>query len=866
MELEDLQSKRGKKGRFHAKSYHIDLSSNNQSKEVVFKVASDLKGNKSGSSSVKNSKSLKQCIDYITRNAEKFEEDFIRPVDEMGNELSHEETEEVKKDWGEEFENEKRKNARLATHFVLSVDEKPTDKNIQRFNDAKNDFLRERFGDDGFRCISVTHTDNGKIHAHIVVNNYNKITKKKLRMDKNWFLESRIMAKEKLNEHGFNYKATLKQDRKKQVDINKEGESKQEVKGSVLVAHGEAPYEFQEDNKESYFVTLDNGSTIWGVRLEDAISESGAKIGDKISIAQAGAESVEVENEEGVKISSLRNEWHIEVIESNQPSKEPAKDWFEARLRKAARNNEHYQKLLEWKQLIDVARESYHDSKELREARAQLSSIDNFSKGRVNEAAFLKVLRNSDITSEKVDEVRSSTKKRSEQNEKRLNRQVYSAAYELVKTEVAIELSKDLSHEDKQEMLKAVDQRKKDIDPFNKINFNGLKHKVTSEINYSRDLQKHLKEVHKLSKSKEPTEKAVLRTFRQTQSARDLSKPEKEIFDRELSKTLVEVDKKGVPAFSLHRKWQQQQTISEHIKALPDRFDNLGNKQSQKLINALSEQIDKNATSKRDEIRLSKSLEATQLRLDTKTQSDRGSVAKDVSRQLYSLKTLDSKKDKGRNDLYARQLFAMTKTHLSLKARLSELPNHDQQSLSDKVAKLEVELIKRGADLERTRLKQTVTLQINDRHQRAKETLKMEHIPAKELMKAIDDVNNSKAIIKESDLTVTKQRETNSSLNVTRDKAIEVKAQRLAQLERNLSKLEQLSKQARSLSSSTGLSPTQKIQNRNQLNNMSKLFDKTALEVKKDLPLVGGQRRQLEVTRQITNLQQQFTQGRTRSR
>ncbi|EJE8675703.1 helix-turn-helix domain-containing protein [Vibrio parahaemolyticus] len=103
--------------------------------------------------------------------------------------------------------------------------------------------------------------------------------------------------------------------------------TKEEVKEEpvTLVAHGQAPYQHKEGNSQSYFVELSNGETMWGVKLKDAMEESGAQIGDEVSVSKVGAKDVEVqvqkEDAQGNKlppetIETKRNDWVVEVQRS----------------------------------------------------------------------------------------------------------------------------------------------------------------------------------------------------------------------------------------------------------------------------------------------------------------------------------------------------------------------------------------------------------------------------------------------------------------------------------------------------------------------------------------------------------------------
>ena len=78
-----------------------------------------------------------------------------------------------------------------------------------------------------------------------------------------------------------------------------------------LVEHGVAPYENDPENRDSYFVTLENDKgkrhTIWGVDLERAITTSGAQLGQRIGLEHGGSETVRLPSGASV----LRHTWHV---------------------------------------------------------------------------------------------------------------------------------------------------------------------------------------------------------------------------------------------------------------------------------------------------------------------------------------------------------------------------------------------------------------------------------------------------------------------------------------------------------------------------------------------------------------------------
>ncbi|MEQ1530938.1 MAG: hypothetical protein ABL925_16605, partial [Methylococcales bacterium] len=79
----------------------------------------------------------------------------------------------------------------------------------------------------------------------------------------------------------------------------------------------------------SYFVTTKDSqgkqTTTWGVDLERAMDESGAKIGDKITLTNEGRKAVTIEvpvkNDQGKVIGhepkeTHRNQWNVEMAET----------------------------------------------------------------------------------------------------------------------------------------------------------------------------------------------------------------------------------------------------------------------------------------------------------------------------------------------------------------------------------------------------------------------------------------------------------------------------------------------------------------------------------------------------------------------
>lgn len=97
-----------------------------------------------------------------------------------------------------------------------------------------------------------------------------------------------------------------------------------------LIEHGRAPFEFNEDNKSSYYLkvaTPRGEQTYWGVDFPRALEESGAQVGQEVTIKNLGKQAVTVE--EPVRdadgkiigqqmVDTHRNKWEVTPLENEQ--------------------------------------------------------------------------------------------------------------------------------------------------------------------------------------------------------------------------------------------------------------------------------------------------------------------------------------------------------------------------------------------------------------------------------------------------------------------------------------------------------------------------------------------------------------------
>ncbi len=155
---------------------------------------------------------------------------------------------------------------------------------------------------------------------------------------------------------------------------------------AVIVDHGPAPYQFNDDEGMNYFIKTErNGreKVTWGVDLERAIDEGMARVGDAVTIQNLGRKAVTIDrpvkDEHGVvidteRVQTHRNAWKVELsdpqvrAEREQEARlENAKEIGRAAVEQRVRGAENQQRVI---RKID---------ERLEESRDRIPSIDQQS-------------------------------------------------------------------------------------------------------------------------------------------------------------------------------------------------------------------------------------------------------------------------------------------------------------------------------------------------------------------------------------------------------------------------------------------------------------------------------------------------------
>lgn len=187
--------------RISSPSYQRELASGKP--ECVLKVASFARG-----------ASVKKLLGYISRVGQEAE---MEVIDNFG--LHHQGKDAVQKiydSWKGDFERKCKGSNRIprhGTHIILSAITDGSKAEERKVAFAAQDFVDRTFNQEGYEYVYALHNDTEHPHVHIVVKNYNKLTKKKLSLTKAKTFEIRQAWAETLTQNGLEANATLRRDR-----------------------------------------------------------------------------------------------------------------------------------------------------------------------------------------------------------------------------------------------------------------------------------------------------------------------------------------------------------------------------------------------------------------------------------------------------------------------------------------------------------------------------------------------------------------------------------------------------------------------------------------------------------------------------
>lgn len=260
----------------------------------------------------KSGKSVAAHFDYVSRNGK------VAVFDSMDNEIG-DETETQKKTLNRiaksiaDLDKKEMKNKRLTCNLILSM---PPATDRAGFADGVRDFISEEFKNHDYTY--AFHDDTDCYHAHICVPMLG-MDGKRLNPRKEDLARWRDEFSQSLNRNGISAFAMPA------IAQNKATKHESLYKYSKLVEHGKAPYDFNEENKGSYYVKLEDksgkGKILWSNGLKEAINKADIKVGDIVNFSVGESEEISVRDKDGAWVAAERHRW----VGEKQPEKKESK-------------------------------------------------------------------------------------------------------------------------------------------------------------------------------------------------------------------------------------------------------------------------------------------------------------------------------------------------------------------------------------------------------------------------------------------------------------------------------------------------------------------------------------------------------------
>ncbi|PML45586.1 hypothetical protein BCT75_04175 [Vibrio lentus] len=765
--------------------------------ELVQKVVSNIKGNKSDNS-----------IDYITRNNkhEHEVEEFISPEDEMGNKLSRDDLEALKKEWRDEFSEDNKIKTRNMTHIVLSVDVEDSQENRNKLQNAAREYLAERFAEEGFRYVFVQHNDTDKPHVHVMVNNNNLETNKKLRISVDWHYESRLMFKEHLKNNGINQEATFKKERQMMKE------------------------------KERSFEKLDQEVTHWFDAKLKQVSQNDKHLEHlkrqfsivqelKKEMQQSERFSTQKQLELSERVKTLRGDIVLHDrftsrTEANKAVHSMIKEIDPPRqtLLKAVERNDQKNEQAQTSNEKKYQRQLYFHAKELVKAEAILKSTSHTSSDKKEALKQIKV-RKAFLASKGIDVKKLEQDHRADLSTNEKFKITYRVINKVIpQTNKQLKKDKALDHEATNKrfvrMLDAHQRAKSDPS----INDTDKKTLDTMKANVLIDLE-----------SKGFPAKKALQNWSESRALKTAVKELKEVIQK------------------------SPQQAQEHQKQL---F----------MLKKQLEQSPLDLINKKERFTLALNLRKAQEQLNKSTQNDFEHSVKTIDSVNRSFKTLDTKISDGDKKKVRSQAYAMTATIVSLKDKTNLLPSQ-QKWVDVQIQKIDKEFSIRKIDFSKNQEHLTKS---NTIHQRVNEFKgqSMNRLKAKGYSKSEQDVNELKNEVKGSALAFRTKRELSKQLNAKNQELQEHKLLDRSQLTEKMNQIEKLVKNIERLNKPQNvqdLTALERLNNQRQINAYANQLNELVVDAKKLTPSLDTDKK-VKTNKYLSNLQKTHAKGIERSR
>ena len=696
------------------KSHQNELS-NREHGELVFKVASNIKGDNPSNS-----------LDYITHNNEKeySEEQFIAPENEMGDQLSKADLEKLKAEWKKEFSDDKKINSRNMTHFIFSIDVEKTNDNENKFDNAARDFLQKRFGDEGFRYVYTQHKDTEHPHIHVIVNNNNLETNKKLRISPEWHRETRFMAKAHLENHGIKQSATFKKDR----------------------------------------------------------------------------------------------QYLEQVVKNVDKSYKECNNWFEAKLKSNAKNDEHFQQLKKQWVIVQELKNEVKESNrilpqerialgtELKQLRKDMITFDRFNSRTEANKALTDMIKKVDPEKSVIDRALNRSKELTAKEQSKEKRQLYFHAVELVKGEAILNTSKEISSSDKKPILKNIKERRVYLESKG-IDVKSIERDYQVQLSEKKPFVAAYKELKKTDRTtnkelnkagyldSEKTEKKVIRVLNNLNSAKtiELTPKESKLLNETKELVFQNLKARGVDVQKIEVQHKEARAFKDQVQmvknALSKPLDSKETELVQSKVFELKERLKSppKQLNQKEIYAINTSLKTSQDKLNLVTKNQFMQVNKEIINIEKNIPTLNNKiiddpvKAK-------KQAYAIAKKLVVILNHNNNVTPSQKMELNKRLEPIKVTLAKSGVNLNEVMNKRIKTNETDLKLNEVKELTmpRVRNIGFDRIEKQVKDLSNE---IKQSDHTRDNKRELSKQLKSKESEILSVRQSDTIDLTETIKKL-----------------------------------------------------------------------------
>jgi hypothetical protein len=558
-------------------------------------------------------------------------------------------------------------------------------------------------------------------------------------------------------------------------------------------------------------------------------------------------------------------------------------NWYDAQLKKAARNPEHYKQLKQSREILDLARRramrtgKQDDLIEYRQKIAFAKSAMLKSK----ETPYHQIkaaVKNSEITHQDVLSYRAKEQTKVRHDADKLNKQVERAAIDLLKAEKLLRES-PVKRGDK--LMAQIVEQKRLFEKKHKVDFDKLKTRLKERdrLSPSRELENLAKKAERSVSQGIANEKAVYRFFDELQTAKNKAgkrqQPIQQIhIEDATARALKAYQSAGIDVIAVRDKWHREKALKVDVAKLKLDVENASKENAlndpkktaeyQRRIDTLSKRVESIGMSDKNRVQLQKSLAARQKTLNATKSTPRHIAQAEMDAVMPQLKKLTADQK--------RRCTALRERMLKAKAAIDKVPEVEAGSLHKQYSEIKKSLLSKGVDLDKAEHARKRTNEIKHTIERGTKYLELMRNRAmkadiNQLQKAYDDANKALADAKrDPSLNRQQRQDINQKAKMAEQTLSAEIANRTAAFWSNVNKAETLYAEAVQIKKRDpqSISNVERVTGKRRLEQICKEYGKIAIDIKADMSLAGSNDMRQSLMRKVQQMDKTMSRGQER--